>query len=115
MHAFSECGPQNAKLVNEGSFPLLVQAIHQTDVASHPHPQVLLSYFEIALRYIKLVDIGTVGGIVSSLVGPHGLRNANVMMRNRSAYFVIKVVEAMDGRSSQLLSSVAAPLSGTAW
>ncbi len=115
VHAFSECGPANSKLVSEGTFPLLVQAIHQTDVAAHAHPQVLLSYFEIALRYIKLVDLATVAKVVGSLASAHGLRSKNPLIRNRSAYFVVKVVEAMEGKSSQLLGAIAGPLSGGFW
>lgn len=113
MHAFSECGPQNAKMVSEGSFPQLVRAIHGTDIACHGHPQVLLSYYEISLRYIKLVPPATVSDIVLNLVGAHGLRcKSHRMIRNRSAYFLVKIAEAMEGKSSLLLSAIATPLSG---
>eukprot|EP01034_Spumella_vulgaris_P022267 gene22267-28381_t len=113
VHAFSECGPMNSKLVTEGTFPSLVRAIHGTDIAQHAHPQVLLSYFEISLRYVRLVDAATVGAVVSSLVGPHGLRcRGSDLIRNRSAYFVVKMAESMEGKSSQLLGALATPLSG---
>lgn len=48
--SFSECGQKHNKLVNEGTFPALIAALHQTDVSSHPHPQVILAYYEVFLR-----------------------------------------------------------------
>lgn len=115
VHAFSECGPSNAKYVNEGTFPALITAIHSTDIAQHSHPQVLLSYFEISLRYVKLVDINTLLGVVQSLVSV--LRRpatsaGGVMIRNKCAYFVAKIAEAMEGKSSQLLASVGNHIAG---
>lgn len=115
VHAFSECGPSNAKYVNEGTFPPLIAAIHSTDVAHHAHPQVLLSYFEISLRYVKLVDVNTLLGVVQSMVTVLRRPAANaegVMIRNKCAYFIAKIAEAMEGKSSQLLASVGNHIAG---
>ena len=115
VHAFSECGPSNAKYVNEGTFPSLIVAIHSTDIAQHPHPQVLLSYFEISLRYVKLVDINILLSVVQNLVTVLRRPAANtggLMIRNKCAYFIAKIAEAMEGKSSQLLASVGNHIAG---
>lgn len=42
----------------QGVFPQLVLGIHQTDVAHHPIVQVVILYYEVLLRYFKVL-LGT--------------------------------------------------------
>ena len=106
VYSFSECGPQFNTLVNEGTFPALIVAIHKTDISSHPHPQVVLAYFEICVRYIKHADSPSVRQFVTAMVDRRGLRNANKQVRCRTAYFLFKTAEALEGKASTLLSVV---------
>lgn len=106
VYSFSECGPQFNTLVNEGTFPALITAIHQTDIAAHPHAQVVLAYFEICVRYIRHADAQSVKRFVEAMVDRRGLRNANKQVRCRTAYFLFKTAEALEGKASTLLSVV---------
>ena len=52
-YAFAEGGHGGgSKSLSEGRFPALIRALHGTDIAQHPHPQVLLSYLDLAVRYL---------------------------------------------------------------
>jgi hypothetical protein len=106
VYSFSECGPQFNTLVNEGTFPALIAAIHQTDIAAHPHAQVVLSYFEICVRYIRHADAQSIKRFVEAMVDRRGLRNNNKQVRCRTAYFLFKTAEALEGKASTLLSVV---------
>eukprot|EP01038_Epipyxis_sp_PR26KG_P005330 gene5330-7396_t len=97
VYAFSECGPSHNTLIASGTFPALIQAIHQTDVINHSHPQVALVYFEISFRYIKLVDVSVIQRIASSLVNDRGLTNPDRMIRAKASYFLLKIMESMEG------------------
>lgn len=106
VYSFSECGPQFNTLVNEGTFPALIIAIHKTDISSHPHPQVVLAYFEICVRYIKHADSLSVRQFVTAMVDRRGLRSSNKQVRCRTSYFLFKTAEALEGKASTLLSVV---------
>lgn len=106
VYSFAECGPQHNKLVNEDSFPQILTAIHQTDVASHPHPQVILAYYEISERYFRYIDELTIQKIVTSMIGVQGLRHEDPQLRCRTAYILCKICEKMEGKSSILLPIV---------
>jgi hypothetical protein len=95
-------------LVKEGVFPALVCALHSTDVAHHPHPQVLLAYYEAAVRYSRLpsVELGTVQHLVALLSGERGVTHGNAQVRSRAAYFLYRLCEQMEGRASVLLPSL---------
>lgn len=103
VHCFSESGPQNSLYFSEGIFPSLVNALHQTDLALHAHSQIVLSYYEVSSRYIKIVDQGTLQKIVGQMLGSQGLRHSNEEVRYRTTYLFLKIVESLDGKSSVLL------------
>ena len=106
VYSFSECGPQFNTLVNEGTFPSLIAAIHQTDIASHPHAQVVIAYYEICVRYIRHADSASIRRFVAAMVDSRGLRHSSKQVRCRTAYFLFKTAEAMEGKASTLLSIV---------
>ena len=106
VYSFSECGPQFNTLVNEGTFPALIAAIHTTDIASHPHAQVVLAYYEICVRYIRHADSPSVRRFVTAMVDRRGLRHSSKQVRCRTAYFLFKTAEALEGKASTLLSVV---------
>ena len=49
VHAFGEgVNPaQYNQFISEGTFPQLLHALHETNISSHKHAQVVLSYFEV--------------------------------------------------------------------
>lgn len=106
LHSFALCGNHNSNYVNEGIFPSLIKAIHSTDIASHTHPLVVTSYYELSVRYYKFMDINNVQHIMSLLLGANALRSSTYQVRCRCAYFFLKMAEAMDGKASMLLPTI---------
>lgn len=102
-HTFSECGPGAADYVNHGAFPALINALASTDITSHPHPQVLLIYFDIAMRYTKLCLPSSIRSIVAGVTGQGGLHHRAVLVRSRAAYCFLKITESMEARAHALL------------
>jgi hypothetical protein len=95
VHAFAECGSYFLEMVASGVLPQLISAIHATDVVLHPHPQVVMAYFEISSRYARITPCADIQKIVGQMVGPCGLRSRDVHLRNRTAYLLLKLVEAV--------------------
>ena len=102
FHSFGECGPKNLK---QELFPNLVAAIHASEVYRHPHPLVLMIYYDMTQRYATLVPLDMVQNVVASLVSTQGLRSTDAQLRSRSAYFLRKIVETLRNDAGCLLAS----------
>lgn len=113
VHAFAECGAYFSELIASGVFPQLISAIHGTDVVMHPHPQVVMAYFEICSRYARFSNASDIQKIVSGMVGAQGLRSASVQLRNRTAYLLLKLVEAIPSQVCNGLIPAVSSFSGT--
>ena len=74
--------------VNESQFPSLIAAIHGTDVSSHTHPQVVLAYYDICVRYFKHADQISVRQFLSAMVDQRGLRHPNKQVDTVDAFFM---------------------------
>lgn len=111
-YAFYECGlSSEASLANQGAFPALINALASTDVASHSHSQVLLVYFDIAMRYTKLCLPRSIHSIVAGLVSAGGLHHNNLKVRVRAAYCLLRITESLEKRAYILLPYVSALIS----
>ena len=113
VHAFAECGSYFSELIASGVFPQLIAAIHSTDVVMHPHPQVVMAYFEICSRYARFSGASDIQKIVSGMVGVQGLRSSSVQLRNRTAYLLLKLVEAIPSQVCNGLIPAVSSFSGT--
>ncbi|CAM9754219.1 unnamed protein product, partial [Ectocarpus sp. 13 AM-2016] len=90
--------PGAAELLRSGAFPQMVLALHDSDVARHKHPQVVMLYFQLTVRYSKMLADGPphlIPKVLEAICGPQGLSNADVTLRTRSCYFLTKLVKAM--------------------
>ena len=107
---FSECGISNNTMTWEGIFPSLMgilNALHESDIALHEHPQVLMAYFEVCYRYANAIrEENLIGKVAMSILGNSGLRNPNSQVRHRAAYFFLKFTENLEIKSTCLLNYV---------
>ena len=92
--------------MKEGLFPQLLQALHDSDIGGHSHPQVRLNYFELSARYARQSTVESIGRVAHVLIGAHGMRCADAQVRCRAAYFFLKVVECAGDSASKLLPIV---------
>ena len=102
FHSYGECGPQHLK---QDMFPNLVVAIHNSEVYRHPHPLVLMIYYDMTQRYATHVPLDMVQNVVASLVSTQGLRSTDAQLRSRSAYFLRRIVETLRNDAGSLLAS----------
>lgn len=99
--------------LSEGAFPNLIRALHESDVAQHPHPQVVLVYYEIAHRYIRYLDRTAVLRLFQAMLGQHGVLSQDSFLRGRAAYFLLKVAETQEGKNANVAEAVFSALAGT--
>ena len=110
--AFYECGMgSDASLASQGTFPALINALATTDVASHSHSQVLLVYFDIAMRYTKLCMPRSIHSIIAGLVSTSGLNHSDLKVRVRAAYCFLRISESLEKRAYMLLPYVSSLIS----
>jgi hypothetical protein len=75
----------------------IVSALHRSDIHRHPHPQVLLAYFDLAVRFVKLTperDLFLAGSSIATI----GLRHEDLKVRCRAAYQLLRFLEAVEGK-----------------
>ena len=89
-----------------GSFPTLINALHASDISEHAHPQVLLVYFELCVRYLNLCTPASLQRVAEVLCGPRGLRHPDKAVRARAAYSMKGVADGFDFKAYLLLSHV---------
>ena len=105
--SFSETGPGGSGMLHEGVFPALLNALHESDVATHKHSQVLMVYYEVCARYAQILkDDHLVSKIASSMLGATGLRHHSSQVRHRTAYLFLKFCEGLEDKITILLSCV---------
>jgi hypothetical protein len=103
-YAFGECGSHHmTQIVNEGTLPALINAVHSTDLCEHRHQYVLLSYFDLSYRYLKLCLPEAVSCITNMLTGKSGLYHPNMQVRCRAAYAILKITEQLENRAYLLV------------
>jgi len=106
-YAFAECGPQYITAhVEQGAFPVLINALHSTDIAKHNHSYVSLAYFDVTVRYLRIATLHSLDRIASVLTGQRGLRHPDLQVRCRAAYCLLRVTEGLEPKAFLLLSHV---------
>ncbi|CAM9797429.1 unnamed protein product [Chrysoparadoxa australica] len=93
---FSEgCVGKSQHLLTGGPFPQMIVALHSSDITQHPHPHVLMLYYELTLRYSKILRAQpqVIPMVMDSLCGPRGLTNPYRPLRARCCYFLTKLVK----------------------
>lgn len=83
--------------LEEGPFRQVVEALHQSDVACHPHREVIIRYYDIVVRYAKVLKgkQDLLPGILSVMSGAQGLQHSHPRVRSRSCYLLLRLVREM--------------------
>lgn len=134
LHAYSDCGITANELLQQQQdiasgnrpssgnidFVSLLRSLQQWEVVRHPHSAVQLVYFEISVRYVKVLLENDVLRLAQALVMylQHLLNNSAPAsgsrspqrnpymdhMRNKIANLLFKLAETLDNKSYLLLS-----------
>jgi len=143
LYAYVECGNINLNLNPGGSgarqqpvdqalittFSAIVNALQDTDIAQHAHPQVVLAYFDVSLRYIRFLSALQIQHLFQLLLGPCGVlstctsvdhsksgankwKGQSNLVRSRACYIVLKVAEAPESKPINLIDAAFPLLKG---
>lgn len=90
--------PPGTKVVmrNE-TFRAVLVALHGSDIASHPHREVLLLYYDICVRYHGIFKDNPqlLPSVLGSLSGVQGLQHSHERVRSRSCYLLLRLVKSL--------------------
>lgn len=72
-------------------------SLHSSDCMYHSHREVVLLYYDISIRYSKLLKERTdlLPNLLNSLTGVRGIQHTHCRVRNRSCYFLLKLVKTL--------------------
>lgn len=99
LYAFAECGPANDPLVNSDAVRQILHALHRSDVMLHPCSNVLMAYFDVAVRYVKQTGDQELLLAAGHMAGS-GIRHVNLLVRCRSAHQLLKLIEGVESKTS---------------
>ena len=89
--------PGMTVLMKNDIFRSILLAIHSSDIASHPHDEVLLLYYDLAVRYHFIFhdQPDLLPQILASLSDSRGLQHPSPKVKSRSCYFLLKLVKSL--------------------
>lgn len=72
-------------------------ALHKSDISMHRHREVIILYYDIAVRYSEFFDshLEFLPGFLESITGTRGLQNQHPRVRSRSCYLFLKLVKSV--------------------
>jgi Exportin-T len=97
--------PGAAALLQTGTFPQMVVALHRSDISQHSHPHVLMLYYDITVRYVKILKQHRelIPCTMEAMCGRRGLSNPHRPLRARACYNLSRLVKAL---GSEMVSYV---------
>jgi hypothetical protein len=91
--------PPGLKVVMQNeSFCTILRALHSSNIANHPHREVLCLYYETAVRYYPIFlvkeNVELLSRLLSALSGPTGLQHDHPRVRSRCCYLLLRLVKS---------------------
>lgn len=91
--------PPGMKVVmkNETFCSILVALHGNSDITSHPHREVLLLYYDVAVRYYPIFvrQPELLPTLLQGLSGSRGLQHSHPRVRSRSCYLLLRLVKSV--------------------
>lgn len=90
--------PPGLKVVMKNvTFRSILVALHNSDITSHPHSEVLMLYYDLAVRYFPIFkdQPELLPSFLGAISGPNGLQHANPRVTSRSCYLLLKLVKSL--------------------
>ena len=79
------------------TFREVLVAIHQSDITSHPHREILMLYYDLSVRYYPILrdSPALLPPILGALSGASGLQHPHPRMRSRACYLLLKLIKSI--------------------
>lgn len=89
--------PGTKVVLQNPTFCNVLVALHSSDIAMHPHREVIILYYDIVVRYADIFasHLKILPKILESISGSRGLQNDHPRVRSRSCYLLLKLVKAL--------------------
>ena len=89
--------PGSKAVLKNQMFRDVLVALHTSDITSHPHREILILYYDIAVRYSDILQDKPelLPNILTSISGDKGLQHQHPRVRSRSCYLLLKLVKAL--------------------
>ena len=90
--------PPGIKVVMKNEiFRSVLIALHSSNIAEHPHREVLILYYDIVVRYSSIFKEKPelLPNVLSSISGDCGLQHQHPRVRSRSCYLLLKLIKAL--------------------
>jgi len=89
--------PGTKVILKNQMFRDVIIALHTSDIANHPHREVLILYYDIAVRYSDILQDmpELLPHILTAISGDRGLQHQHPRVRSRSCYLLLKLVKAL--------------------
>jgi exportin-T len=89
--------PGNSTALKNHQFRNVLIALHKSDITSHPHREILILYYDIAVRYSDILQDmpELLPNVLSAISGNKGLQHDHPRVRSRSCYLLLKLVKAL--------------------
>lgn len=109
--------PNASSVMKMEPFFELILALHQSDVSLHSLNEIVVLYFDIAVRYLDVFKTKPefLPGILGAISGPRGLQHASSeRVRSRSCYSLLRLVKGMsqDGRMKGYVDTAVGGIQG---
>jgi exportin-T len=90
--------PPGLKIVmKDETFRAVLVALHGSDIVSHSHREVLILYYDVAVRYypIFLDQPELLQKVLQGMSASSGLQHSHPRVRSRSAYLLLRLVKSV--------------------
>ena len=82
------------------TFCSMLMSLHRSDIASHPHREVVCLYYETAVRYYPIYQRADSASlllprILQFMSGAQGLQHSHVRVRSRCCYLLLRLVTSV--------------------
>lgn len=83
-------------LANETLVSLL-KALHESNVVNHGHREVLIVYYDVAVRYYPVFETepALLSKVLAALTGTTGLQHVHARVRSRCCYLLLRLVKSL--------------------
>jgi exportin-T len=97
-------------------FRNLLVGLHSSDIAHHPHREVLILYYETSVRFYPILkqrpDLLQL--VLQAMTGPRGLQHEDQKVRSRCCYLLLRLIKSLGSNNSNSASNVLRPYVETA-
>ena len=94
-------------VMRNDTFRSILVALHQSDISAHPHREVLILYYDVAVRYAPIFKDHPelLPPVLAALTGERGIQHSHTRVRSRSCYLLLRLVKALESEMRPIVET----------